>query len=204
MQSSCLPYMWSKQEVQQWGTKWEARAENVDDKDIGKAQGGEDDEQVTKEQGASAAENSGGQRQKWQQPPSMTSQKETKASSKGPKIGVKKRVKIQHSTLFHILSTDKQRESIPKTTPNNHWFFGTVTANGTKKDCWNVWFDILPCDENIVANIIHLKLNVVQNDEEEKATDPCAEAFQNEEEEEEKKKKKPGPAKKSTKAFCEL
>ena len=112
-----------------------AGAENVDDEDIGKEQGGGDDEQVTKEQGASAAEKSGGQKWKQWQPPAMTSQKGTKASSKGPKIGVKKRVKIQCSSLFLILSTDKQRGSILKSTPNNHWFFGTVTDNGRLLKC---------------------------------------------------------------------
>ena len=50
-----------------------AGAENVDDEDMENEQGEEDDEQVTKELGASAAENSGGQKWKQWQPPDMTS-----------------------------------------------------------------------------------------------------------------------------------
>ena len=83
------------------------------------------------------------------------------------KIGLRKRVKMCRFQLFHCLSTDQQRACIPKNVPNNYTFFGTVFSRGTGKSSWNVKFDVLPADDNVVSNITRGKLEVVQPGEEE-------------------------------------
>jgi len=83
------------------------------------------------------------------------------------KIGLRKRVKMRRFQLFHCLSTDQQRACIPKNVPNNYTFFGTVFSRGTGKSSWNVKFDVLPADDNVVSNITRGKLEVVQPGEEE-------------------------------------
>jgi hypothetical protein len=85
------------------------------------------------------------------------------------KIKVQKRVKIPRFQLFHILESDAQRDAIPKDTPNKHLFFGTVVARGRGKNSWNVKWDVLPINENIIKNITRTKLTVVEDGEEEKA-----------------------------------
>ena len=74
---------------------------------------------------------------------------------------------MQRFQLYHILSNDKQRSCIPKNLPNNYNFFGTVVSRGSGRSSWNICFDLLPCDENIVGNVSRGKLAVVQPGEEE-------------------------------------
>jgi hypothetical protein len=83
------------------------------------------------------------------------------------KIAIRRRVSMQRFQLYHILSNDKQRACIPKGVPNNYSFFGTVVSRGNGRSNWNVCFDVLPCDENVVVNTSRGKLAVVQPGEEE-------------------------------------
>jgi hypothetical protein len=102
---------------------------------------------------------------KWRsQPPKVTGRKDKEARVK---IAIRKRVKIPCFQLYHILKTDHQRSSIPKTVPNNFMFFGTVTARGRVKNTWNVRFDVLPQEESVVENISRTRLTVVVPGEEE-------------------------------------
>ena len=78
-------------------------------------------------------------------------------------------MKIPRFQLFHILESDEQRAVIPKDIPNKHMFFGTVVARGRSKNSWNVKWDILPVNNNIIQNITRTKLAVVEDGEEEKA-----------------------------------
>jgi len=48
---------------------------------------------------------------------------------------------------------DEQRNCIPKNAPNKYMFFGTVVSKGKGKTSWNVKWDILPVDNNVVTNI---------------------------------------------------
>ena len=84
------------------------------------------------------------------------------------KIKIRRRVKICRGQLFHILSTDSQRASIPKDVPNKFMFFGTVISRGKGKSSWNVKWDILPSSENVINNITRTKLIVVEDGEEER------------------------------------
>ena len=99
-------------------------------------------------------------------PPKTTGRSKTVARVK---IKVRKRVKIPRFQFFHILETDEQRATIPKDIPNKYMFFGTVVARGRSKNTWNVKWDILPVNQNIVKNITRTKLSVVEDGEEEKA-----------------------------------
>jgi len=115
--------------------------------------------------------------EKWNKLPPATMSQKSKVSPKGPKIGVKKRVKNYCSALYHILSTDQQTGCIPKNTPNNHLYFGTITGTGSKKHCWNVKFDVLPHNDNVVSNITCSKLNMCKKDKEETPMDEHTERF---------------------------
>jgi hypothetical protein len=57
---------------------------------------------------------------------------------------------------------------IPKNIPNKYNFFGTVISCGKNKSSWNVKWDVLPVDENIISNIAWTKLIIVEDSEEEK------------------------------------
>jgi len=99
--------------------------------------------------------------------------KATKTTSRGKasariKIKIRKRVKICRSQLFHNLSTDGQRASIPKDVPNKFMFFGTVISRGKGKSSWNVKWDVLPSSENVISNITRTKLIGVEDGEEER------------------------------------
>jgi hypothetical protein len=59
-------------------------------------------------------------------------------------------------------------EEIPKEIPNKYNFFGTVTSRGKNKGLWNVKWDVLPMDKNVVQNKSRGKLTVVGDGEEEK------------------------------------
>jgi len=69
------------------------------------------------------------------------------------KIKVRKRFRKPRSQLIHILEMDEQRNCIPKNAPNKYMFFGTVVSKGKGKTSWNVKWDILPVDNNVVTNI---------------------------------------------------
>ena len=84
-------------------------------------------------------------------PPKPTGRKKEQARVK---IAIRKRVKIARSRLYHILATEHQRASIPKDIPNIYCFFGTVVSRSKNKGSWNVKFDVLPVDENVVENIV--------------------------------------------------
>ena len=88
------------------------------------------------------------------------------------KIKVRKRVKITRSQLYHVLQSEEQRNCIPKDIPNKYKFFGTVVSRGKGKSSWNVKFDVLPVNQNVVQNITRTKLIVVEDNEEEKALEP--------------------------------
>ncbi len=98
-------------------------------------------------------------------PPKTTGRKNKE--NKRLKIAIRRRVSIQRFQMYHILSNDKQRSCIPMKLPNNHNFFDTVVSQGSGRSSWNVCFDLLPCNENIVSNISRGKLAVVQPGEEE-------------------------------------
>ena len=57
--------------------------------------------------------------------------------------------------------------------PNNFYYFGTVTACGKTKSSSNVRFDVLPFDDNVMENIAHAKLSVLNNREEEHPLSQC-------------------------------
>jgi hypothetical protein len=78
-------------------------------------------------------------------------------------------VKIPRFQLYHILESNEQHDVIPKDIPNKYMFFGTVVACGKSKNSWNVKWDILPVNNNIIQNITRTKLTVVEDGEEEKA-----------------------------------
>jgi hypothetical protein len=84
------------------------------------------------------------------------------------KIKVQKRVKIPRFQLYHILQSDEQHAAIPKDIPNKYLFFGTVISRDKNKNSWNIKWDALPVNNNVVHNIMHMKLIVAQDGEEEK------------------------------------
>ncbi len=99
-------------------------------------------------------------------PPKTTGRKS--ATNERVKIKVRRRVKISRFQLYHLLVTDEQRKKIPKDIPNKYNFFGTVISRGKNKGSWNVKFDVLPVDENVLHNISRVKLTVIADGEEEK------------------------------------
>jgi hypothetical protein len=64
---------------------------------------------------------------------------------------------------------DEQRQSIPKDAPNKYMFFGTVISRGKGKNTWNVKWDTLPMQSNVIKNITRRKLTIIEEGEEEKA-----------------------------------
>jgi hypothetical protein len=102
-------------------------------------------------------------------PPKTTGRKNDKNDR--VKIKIRRRVKMGRFQLYHILTSDEQRKMIPKDIPNKHNFFGTVVSRGNNKSSWNVRFDILPLDQNVIQNISRTKLTVVNDGEEEKPYD---------------------------------
>jgi hypothetical protein len=99
-------------------------------------------------------------------PPQTTGRGEKAARVK---IKIWKRVKIPRFQLFHILETDEQRQSLPKDAPNKYMFFGTAISRGKGKNTWNVKWDTLPVQSNVIKNITCTKLTVIEEGEEEKA-----------------------------------
>jgi hypothetical protein len=84
------------------------------------------------------------------------------------KIKMQRRVKMSHFQLYHMLVTDEQWQKIPKEIPNKYNFFGTVVSWGKNKSSWNVKWDVLPVNDNMINNISRSKLSVVEDGEEEK------------------------------------
>jgi len=111
-----------------------------------------EDEQSSSKKRSNVDDHGGKRSKKKKAPPPTTGWKKTKAPLQA-KIALKKHVKIQWAQLFHILKNDSQQASIPKSVPNNFYYFGTVTAHGKNKSSWNVRFDVLPFDDNVVENI---------------------------------------------------
>jgi hypothetical protein len=56
---------------------------------------------------------------------------------------------------------------IPKDIPNKLCFFRTVSSRGRVKGAWNVKFDVLPINQNVIENISRVKLHVLEPGEEE-------------------------------------
>ena len=50
--------------------------------------------------------------------------------------------------IFHILTTDSQKSSIPKNLPNKHRIYGTV--KGGINGFYDIQYDNLPLDCNVV------------------------------------------------------
>ena len=99
-----------------------------------------------------------------------TSRKRKAVLKTGTRIGLGSRVKTTRSKLYHVLQTDAQRDCLPSTQANSHNFFGIVVG-GTSQKGYDVQFDALPMDENIVQAYTRTKLTVVAKDEEEKDYD---------------------------------
>ena len=72
--------------------------------------------------------------------------------------------------MYHALISDAQRECLPSTQANNHNYYGTVVSGSSSKG-YNVRFDALPHEENIVESFSRQKLTVVLAGEEEKDYD---------------------------------
>lgn len=103
-------------------------------------------------------------------PPKTTSRKKQKSQGNELRIGVGKRVKIKRSNLYHILRTSEQRQCLPHGVSSDYCYAGTVVAGGgvkTAKKGWDVMFDVLPANENIVGNITRNKLTVLAPGDEE-------------------------------------
>ena len=82
-------------------------------------------------------------------------------------------MKIERRNLYHILSTDSQRACLPHGVSADYLYFGTVVSGrGTKtiRKGWDVKFDVLPMEENIIKNITRSKLSVLAPFDEEIAT----------------------------------
>ena len=65
-----------------------------------------------------------------------------------------------------MLETTEQRATISSKAANNHPYFGTVVSGSSQKG-WNVRFDVLPYNENIITEIKRNKLIIVRDKEEE-------------------------------------
>lgn len=116
---------------------------------------------------------SSAQNQKQKKPPCTTSRKKQKNKEVETRIGVGKRVKIERRNLYHILSTDSQRACLPHGVSADYLYFGTVVSGGGTKTIrkgWDVKFDVLPMEENIIKNITRSKLSVLAPFDEEIAT----------------------------------
>ena len=89
-----------------------------------------------------------------------------KSAKKGSsvRIGLKVRVKSQRQQLFHILTTDAQRNSMSVEVGNNYNYYGTVVGGNSFKG-WNVQYDLLPHGENIIKGVNRTKLVVVTTSE---------------------------------------
>ena len=61
-----------------------------------------------------------------------------------------------------MLRTKEQQDKIPHRVSNNHPYFGTVVS-GNSSSGWNVRFDILPLNNNIISKIRRMNLTAVSN-----------------------------------------
>jgi len=146
-------------DVEQSGRKRKA----TEDDDGGDDGGDDEDEGGGKDTGMS--ETTTKKKKKKKAPPQPTGRK---PKTPRVKIAIRKRVKATRVQLYHVLKSDAQRACIPKTTPNNYNFFGTVVSRGKNKSSWNVRFDVLPLEENVIENFARTKLEVIGDGEEEK------------------------------------
>jgi hypothetical protein len=99
-------------------------------------------------------------------PPKTTGQKSD--TNNRVKIKVQRRLKMSRFQLYHMLVTDEQRHKIPKDIPNKYNFISTVVSQGKNKSSWNVKWDVLPVNNNVINNISRSKLTIVEDGEEEK------------------------------------
>ena len=95
----------------------------------------------------------------------------SKKAVKRRKVRIHKgcRVKIQRNHLVRILETNTQRLCISPNSGNSHNYFGTVISGSTEKG-WNVRFDVLPRNENIIV-CRKQRLSVLEKGEQEKEYD---------------------------------
>jgi len=103
-------------------------------------------------------------------PPKTTSHMKQKKESGDIRIGIGKCMKIQWGQLYHILSSKEQRACLPYGVAQTYNYFGTVLGGGgtkTAKKGWDVCFDILPHDDNVIKNISRNKLSVLTPGKEE-------------------------------------
>ena len=94
-----------------------------------------------------------------------TCRRSTKRGS-STRIGLKVRVKTQRQHLYHILITDSQRKSLSTEVGNTYNYYGRVVGGNSFKG-WNVQYDLLPHNDNIIKGISRTKLSLVGPDEEE-------------------------------------
>jgi hypothetical protein len=86
-------------------------------------------------------------------PPKPTARKSEGDRNERVKIKIRRTVKIPHSQLYHILTTDEQHKMILKDIPNTFPFFGTVVSHGKNKSSWNAKWDVLSESDNVIHNI---------------------------------------------------
>ena len=107
-------------------------------------------------------------------PPKTTSHKKQKKKDTGDvRIRVGKHIKITCSALFHVLKSKAQQDCLIKDVANSYPYFGTVVKGGgmkSDKKRWDVCFDVLPHEDQIIENMAWTKLSVLVLGEEETAT----------------------------------
>ena len=106
-----------------------------------------------------------------------------------------------------MLKTKAQQDCISCDLANSHPYFGTVLRGGGNKTArkgWDVQFDSLPHEENIIENVSRNKLTVLSPGEEENTSKSLSQAEQLEhiEHEEDEKKKKTSPMLQSQREFA--
>ncbi len=111
--------------------------------------------------------------------------------------------------LFHIVN-GIQQSVLPTDVGNSYPYFGTVVSGGGVQNVkmgWDVRFDVLPIDCNVVSNITRSKLTVLAPGEEEVVGERGinhAELLEQVENDEEKEKKKESPMLKCQRDFAGL
>lgn len=97
--------------------------------------------------------------------------------SKQPRIGRNKRVRMTRRNLFQRCN-ETQAPYLHTHLPNDHLYYGTVISGGgggskTSSSKWNVKFDVLPFENNVVKHIERKLLHVLSAGEDEPASDPA-------------------------------
>ena len=81
-------------------------------------------------------------------------------------IGLNVQVKTQRQHSYHILITEAQRKSLSTEVGNTYNYYGKVVRGNLFKG-WNVQYNLLPHNDNIIKGISCTKLSLVGTDEEE-------------------------------------